>query len=85
MAPPVHAHESLVLNWMSKGALILAALGGLIGLIVGIIDEHGWRVAWFTTMELGIPSALVGAIIGAVAGTVAMAVRRVSHRVSHSN
>jgi hypothetical protein len=68
--------EGIVMNWTAKGAIVLGALGAAIGLIVGIVDDRGWRVVWFATMELGVPSFIVGAIIGALCGAVTVTVRR---------
>jgi hypothetical protein len=73
------------MNWTAKGAIGLGVLGGVIGLIVGIVDDRGWRVALFATMELGTPSFIVGALLGATAGAIALTVRRVSGRPSRTS
>jgi hypothetical protein len=70
------------MDWTAKGAIGLGVLGGVIGLIVGILDDRGWRVALFATMELGTPSFIVGGLLGAMAGAIALTVRRVSGRAS---
>jgi hypothetical protein len=77
MAGPASTRESLIMNWTAKGAILLGALGAVIGLIVGIVDDRGWRVAWFATMELGVPSFIVGGAFGALCGATALGIRRV--------
>jgi hypothetical protein len=65
----------------TAGAVCLGALGGLVGLIVGLIGHA--PTAPFAVVELGLPAALVGGVIGFVGGLILVAGRRIRRRPRH--
>lgn len=51
---------------MAVGGVLLAAVGGVIGLIVGL---HAYApTAWFAVLEIGVPAGLVGGLLGLLVG-----------------
>ena len=48
------------------GALVLGALGGVCGLVLGLSAYP--PTAWFAVFEVGVPAALAGGVGGLVAG-----------------
>ncbi len=85
MATRVRARESLVMNWTAKGAILLGALGAVVGLVVGVLDDRGFRVAVFATFELGTPAFILGGIIGAVGGAAVLGIRTLRHDLAHES
>jgi hypothetical protein len=67
----------LLLRFAVLGGLALGALGGVIGLVIGV--NFYAPTAWAATFELGIPSALLGTILGLAAGTVRLLALRQQH------
>ena len=60
------SHLPLPLRVSISSALVLGALGGLCGLIVGLIAHP--PTAWFAVLEVGLPAAVVGGVGGLVVG-----------------
>jgi hypothetical protein len=56
------------------GATTMGALGGLLGLILGLRAHPA--TAWFAVLEVGAPAAIAGGIVGAIVGLVALMGRR---------
>ena len=52
-----------------RGAIASGALGGVVGLIVGLFANPG--TAWFAVFELGVPAAILGGVVGFLAGAAA--------------
>jgi hypothetical protein len=80
---PVRAPEPFVelplpLRFAAIGGLALGALGAAIGLVVGL-NVYA-PTAWAATLEIGIPSAILGAILGLAAGSVRLLVLRNRNR-----
>ena len=67
----------LPLRFAVLGGLALGALGCVIGFVIGL-NAYA-PTAWAATVELGMPSALLGAIIGVAAGSVRLLVLRQRH------
>lgn len=58
---------------MVVSAVLLGALGGLVGLVLGL---HSYPpTAWFAVLEVGVPAALLGGVLGLAAGLAAHALR----------
>jgi hypothetical protein len=57
-----------------SSALILGAIGGLCGLMVGLVAHP--PTAWFAVLEVGLPAAAVGGAGGLVVGGLLWVVRR---------
>ena len=60
------AHLPLPLRLSISSALILGAIGGLCGLVVGLVAHP--PTAWFAVLEVGLPAAVVGGAAGLVIG-----------------
>jgi hypothetical protein len=60
------------------GALFLGALGGMVGLVVGLLAYP--PTAWAATVEVGFPGALAGALLGLIVGSLIHVVHQVQHR-----
>jgi hypothetical protein len=72
--------EPLVLRWTLRGAGLAGLVGGAIGLVVGLLVHPA--TAWFATIELGVPSLMLGALIGLTSGVIASALGRRKRPVS---
>ena len=72
--PETFAELPLLLRFAVVGGLALGALGCVIGLVVGVNVYP--PTAWAATLEVGIPSTLLGAVLGLVAGSVRLLVLR---------
>ena len=77
-APGPFVDLPLPIRFAVLGALALGALGATIGLVVGL-NVYA-PTAWAATLEIGVPSALLGAILGLAAGSVRLLVRRAGSR-----
>jgi hypothetical protein len=66
----------LVPRFAVVGATAMGALGGLLGLILGLRAYPA--TAWFAVFEVGAPAAIGGGIVGALAGLVAVLVRKIT-------
>lgn len=62
------AAHPLPLRYAAAGAAVLGALGGLVGLILGLRAYA--PTAWAATVEVGLPAAAVGAALGLFVGLV---------------
>lgn len=58
---------------MVVSAVLLGALGGVVGLVLGLASHP--PTAWFAVLEVGVPAGLVGGVLGLVAGSAAYALR----------
>jgi hypothetical protein len=67
--PPVAA------RWAVVTATVFGALGGAVGLIVGLAAYA--PTAPFAVLEVGLPASACGAVIGAAAGGATLVWRRV--------
>ncbi|MGA8209318.1 MAG: hypothetical protein WB441_03125 [Nocardioidaceae bacterium] len=76
-APTTFVELPLPLRFAVFGGLALGAVGGAMGLVVGL-HVHA-PTAWAATFEIGAPAALLGAILGLAAGAVSLLVRRRRH------
>lgn len=63
----------LPLRHVVGGAILLGAMGGVAGLIVGLGVYA--PTAWFAVFELGIPAGFVGGFLGLISGVVAKPVQ----------
>ena len=61
-------------RWAAVCAVILGALGGVVGLVLGLRTYV--PTAWAATFEVGLPSAALGAVLGLAAGSVVVVSRR---------
>jgi hypothetical protein len=48
---------------------VLAGLGGVVGLVVGLVAYP--PTAWFAIVEVGLPAGVLGAVLGLAAGSIA--------------
>ena len=65
----------LVPRFAVVGATAMGALGGLLGLILGLLAHPA--TAWFAVFEVGAPAAIAGGFVGAFVGLVAVIVRKI--------
>lgn len=68
------AQLPLLGRFVVVGMVAAGALGGLVGLIVGLRVYP--PTAWFAIFELGVPAAIVGALLGLVSGLSVLGIRR---------
>jgi hypothetical protein len=62
-------------HWTLVGAASAGAVGGLVGLIIGL---HAYAAtAWFAVFELGVPSAIAGGFVGCGAALIVIAAHHV--------
>jgi hypothetical protein len=71
---PISAARALGLRWALVGGGVGAALGGFVGLVVGLLAHP--PTAWFAVFELGVPAATLGAVVGLASGAVGSVRRR---------
>jgi hypothetical protein len=64
------------LRWGAIGAATAGAMGGAVGLVVGLLAYP--PTAWFAIFELGAPAAIVGGLVGLASGALASAARRLA-------
>lgn len=57
---------------------VFGAIGGLIGLIVGLRTHVA--TAWAAMFEIGVPAGMLGVCLGLLTGSVAWMVQRIRHR-----
>ncbi|WGL51356.1 hypothetical protein P5P86_15485 [Nocardioides sp. BP30] len=67
----------LVLRHAAVGAAALGAVGGIVGLVLGL--RVYLPTAAVAILEVGIPAALVGALIGLLSGSMVWCGRRMHH------
>ena len=65
---------SLTLRFAAIGAVMAAAVGGVVGLIVGLDVTPG--TAWFAIFEVALPASILGGLVGLVIGALVSAVQR---------
>jgi hypothetical protein len=63
----------LVPRSAAVGAVSLGVVGAIVGLVVGLMVHPA--TAWFATLELGIPAALLGGLVGLAIGTIVFAIQ----------
>jgi hypothetical protein len=59
----------LVPRFAIIGSVCAAAIGALLGLVVGLFTYP--PTAWFAVLEVGVPAGICGAVLGALTGVVA--------------
>jgi hypothetical protein len=59
---------------MVIGAAAFSAIGGLVGLVLGLKSFP--PTAWFAILEVGVPSGILGGSLGLLAGTLVKLLRR---------
>lgn len=69
------AQLPLLGRFVLGGMLLVGALGGVIGLIVGLRVYP--PTAWFAIFELGVPAAVVGSLLGLASGLCVRGARHV--------
>jgi hypothetical protein len=72
------ARQPIVGRAIVVGACVLAVLGGVVGLILGLRANAG--TAWFAVLEVAAPGAMLGAVFGAAVGVTRLVVRRSGNR-----
>ncbi len=60
------------------GALVLGVPGAVAGLVIGLFVHA--PTAWAATVEVGLPTAVLGGVFGLAVGSVMYAVRRLRDR-----
>jgi hypothetical protein len=65
----------LVPRFAVVGATTMGALGGLMGLILGLRAHPA--TAWFAVFEVGAPATIAGGIVGALVGLIAVIARKI--------
>jgi len=58
----------IVFQYAVIGAAVFGITGGIAGLVIGL-DAYA-PTAWFATLELGVPAAMVGGVAGYLLGLV---------------
>jgi hypothetical protein len=67
----------LVSRFAVVGAIVMGAIGGLVGLILGLLAYPA--TAWFAVLEVGVPAAIAGGLVGSLVGVVTLIVQHRSH------
>ena len=75
------ARWQLPLRMAVYGALVTGLAGCVAGLVIGLFVYP--PAAWFATLEVGIPAAMIGSVLGLVVGSLIVAVRTIRRRVLH--
>ena len=68
------AELPLPVRCMVVAAVVLGALGGVVGLVLGLASYP--PTAWFAVLEVGVPAGLLGGMLGLLAGSAAYALAR---------
>lgn len=75
------ARWQLPLRMVVYGALVTGLAGCVAGLVIGLSVYA--PTAWFATLEVGIPAAMIGSNLGLVLGSLIVVVRTIRRRVFH--
>jgi len=62
------------------GALVLGALGAVVGLVLGL--RAYVPTAWAAVLEVGVPAAYLGAVLGLLTGSVVVLAHRLRRGAS---
>jgi hypothetical protein len=76
--PVALARTPLLGRFVLVGALSAGAVGGVVGLVVGLRVYP--PTAWFAVFELGVPATIVGALLGLASGLSVKGIRRIHSR-----
>jgi hypothetical protein len=79
-APRWFSSTRLPLRHVIGGAVLMGAIGGLAGLIVGLLAYP--PTARFAVFELGAPSAVLGGLLGLISAVITKGFRTTHHSES---
>ena len=72
----------LIARWAIVGAASAGAIGGIVGLVVGLSAYA--PTAWFAVFEIGVPTGVAGGIVGLAGAMIVMTCRQIKRHITSS-